>query len=416
MAQVELENLLKRNMGLDAASIGSSAIERAVRGRMASFGLKHADDYWRELRESSDELQELIEAVVVPETWFFRDPQAFAALVRLLAAGEWRSAPPAGIVRLLSIPCSTGEEPYSMVMSLLDGGFPAEQLHVDAADISAHALDRARRGIFGSNSFRGENLAFRDRYFQLTPGGYSLAGPIRRHVTFNQKNLFSSDFGFQQELYDIIFCRNLLIYFDRSTQERAMKILGRLLAPGGFLFVGPAEAFLASASGFTSVNQAMSFAFQKTGSKPACSVLPLRNARKPVKREPPVRVHDNPRSNSVAIPVPISLGLQAVNLDAARRLADAGQLREAAALCDAHLAERGPSSDAYYLLGLVRDASGDSERAGACYQRAVYLEPEHVEALMHLALLKEARGDFGSAGRLRDRARRVETRSGVNCL
>src|SRR5690348_15630053 len=121
MAPVDFESLLKNAMGLDTASIGSSCIERAVRHRMATIGLKQTDDYWQEVRRSKYELQELIEAVVVPETWFFRDREAFSALVRLVSE-EWRPAHPARVLRLLSAPCSTGEEPYSMVMSLLDGG------------------------------------------------------------------------------------------------------------------------------------------------------------------------------------------------------------------------------------------------------------------------------------------------------
>ena len=104
MAQVEFENLLKNAMGLDTASIGSATIERAVRLRMATLGLKRSDNYWQRLCSSTDERQELIEAVVVPETWFFRDREAFAALVRLLTE-ESRRSPPTRLIRLLSVPC-----------------------------------------------------------------------------------------------------------------------------------------------------------------------------------------------------------------------------------------------------------------------------------------------------------------------
>ena len=96
------------------------------------------------------------------------------------------------------------------------------------------------------------------------------------------------------------------------------------------------------------------------------------------------------------------------DIGAARCLADAGRLQEAEAWCNADLIERGPSSETYYLLGLVCDASGDRERAGVCYQKAIYLQPEHVEALTHMALLMEGQGDLGAAGRLHERARRIE--------
>jgi chemotaxis protein methyltransferase WspC len=103
-------------------------------------------------------------------------------------------------------------------------------------------------------------------------------------------------------------------------------------------------------------------------------------------------------------------------LEDARRLADAGRLQEAAAWCETNLLEQGPSAETYYLLGLVRGATGDRDAAAAFYRKAIYLEPEHVEGLMHLALMTETRGDTSAAERLRERARRVESRAKEKAL
>jgi len=404
VATIDFEKVLKQAMGLDAVSIGSSTIERAVRVRMADLGLGLREDYWQQLRDSKDEIQELIETVVVPETWFFRDREAFGALLRLVTE-EWLPAHPSGILRLLSVPCSTGEEPYSIVMALLDGGVSLERFQVDAVDISARSLAQARRGVYGTNSFRSANLQFRDRYFGPVAGGYTLLGQLPAKVSFRQRNLLAADFHFGEEPYDVIFCRNLLIYFDRATQEQAMRTLGSALAPSGFLFVGPAEAFLASCSGFVSVNQAMSFAFRRTGTKRVES--PNNSIRRPMK---PVKTPDRPRSRLAPLSVPLVLKASVAaptELALARGLADAGRLDEAAAGCERDLQQRGPSSAAYYLLGLLRDAAGDGPGAAESYRRVVYLEPEHVEALTHLALCMEDQGDFAAAERLRNRARRV---------
>ena len=412
MARVDFENLLKNTMGLDTASVGSASIERAVRRRMASVGLKEADDYWRELHSSTNELQELIEAVVVPETWFFRDREAFGALVRV-ATEEWQPSHPNSVLRLLSAPCSSGEEPYSMVMSLLDGGFAPQQLHVDAVDISSRALERATRGVYGSNSFRGESLAFRERYFEPAGNDYVLAAWLRELVAFRQRNLLSPDFGLHQKPYDVIFCRNLLIYFDRPTQELAMKALARLLTPNGFLFVGPAEAFLASCSGFESLNRSMAFAFRKTGAPRMHSELSRPQPGKHAKREPKPPSPKITTSEHISGSAPIAPA-PATDLEAARRLADAGRLQEAAAWCEANLTERGPSSGTYFLLGLVSDAMGDRNSAATFYKKVIYLEPEHVEALMQLALISESQGNSAAAERLRGRARRAERDGGTH--
>src|SRR5688572_22147910 len=104
---MDFEILLRKTMGLDSASVGSATIVSAVRLRMASLGLQQMEDYWQLLGASNEELQELIEAVVVPETWFFRDPDAFAALTRLISE-EWLPNSATERLRLLSIPCSTG--------------------------------------------------------------------------------------------------------------------------------------------------------------------------------------------------------------------------------------------------------------------------------------------------------------------
>jgi chemotaxis protein methyltransferase WspC len=405
--QIDFESLLKEMMGLDSASVGGATVERAVRLRMARIGVDQREDYWQLLRSSKAELQELIEAVVVPETWFFRDPEAFTALVRL-AVAENRPPAPANVLRLLSIPCSTGEEPYSIVMALLDGGFSPEQIQVDAVDISARALFQAKHGVYGSNSFRGQNLVFRERYFRPTKDGYAMAESVLDKVNFRQGNLLADDLHLDERPYDVVFCRNVLIYFDRATQEQAMRRLGSFLAPSGFLFVGPAEAFLASCNGFVPVNQAMSFAFRRnpaTRLTPSVAFLPA-----PVR---PLKTKLRPRGQRPAkaeapVSAPAALPPRLDDLRTASGLADAGRLEEASEMCENHLRRHGPSAEAYYLLSLVRDAMGNWRDAAESYRKTLYLEPDHVEALMHLALLTENQGDFAAAGRLRERARRAD--------
>ncbi|HSW13047.1 MAG TPA: protein-glutamate O-methyltransferase CheR, partial [Solimonas sp.] len=260
MNPAAFEQLLKQAMGLDAASIGTAMVERAVQERQAALGLADARAYWDCLQGSAAELQELIETVVVSETWFFRDREAFAALARL-GHEEWLRRPEQEPQRLLSLPCSTGEEPYSMAMTLLDAGLPSAAFRIDAVDISARALARARRAIYGRNSFRGADLAFRERHFSEEPGGYQLGAAARTSVQLQQGNLLAPDFLPGAALYDVIFCRNVLIYFDRATQDRAIAVLQRLLKDRGTLFVGPAETGLLLDHQFVSSKWPLAFAF-----------------------------------------------------------------------------------------------------------------------------------------------------------
>lgn len=403
--QQKIAGLLKHTMGLDVATVGGSALEHAVRSRMNLCGALDAEAYWERLRNSETELQELIEAVVVPETWFFRDREAFTALAKIVTT-EWLPVHSARALRVLSVPCSTGEEPYSIAMTLLDAGLSPHAFRIDAMDISARALAFAMRGLFGKNSFRGRQLDFRERYFRPIGDRHEIFPIVRERVRFEQANLLAANFLSGVDSYDVIFCRNVLIYLDAPTQERVIKTLDRLLASDGFLFVGPAEAYLARGSGFISANQPRAFAYRKT------SVLPREPAS--IREIPRKKIKPSPRRSVAKLrpkierQSPPATPVAADILDSARRLADAGKLREAARACEAHLRESGTSPAALYLLALVRDALGDDRGAADCYRKVVYLEPNHAEALMHLALLAEKRGDSSAAQRLQLRSRRVE--------
>ena len=182
----EIEQLLARSIGLDSNSIGISAVDRAVRERMRISRVPSIESYWDHLRDSSAELQELIETVVVPETWFFRDEESFTTLIRTTLELQERTS---ATFRFLSIPCSTGEEPYSIAMALRDAGIARGRFHVDAVDISGRVLAHARRGIYGRNSFRSHNLAFRERYFRPVSEGYALVDSISLAVSFYQGNV-----------------------------------------------------------------------------------------------------------------------------------------------------------------------------------------------------------------------------------
>jgi chemotaxis protein methyltransferase WspC len=412
----EFEDMLKQAMGLDAASIGSSAIGHAVQARMEACELNDKPAYLELVRKSTAELQALIEAVVVPETWFFRDREAFAALSRI-ACEEWLRTRQQGTMRLLSLPCSSGEEPYSMAMALLDAGFPANLFHIDAVDISARVLTHARRAVYGKNSFRGDQLEFRDRYFEPTAHGHRLSEAVRRQVSFHHANLFAPNFLPGAEIYDIIFCRNLLIYFDRATQDNAVRVLQRLLKATGMLFVGPSETGLMLSHDFASAKVPLAFAFRKLdtaahASVPAPAPPPRPLMRPPAAPQPVAKKTTPPSAKPVAVARPGTQQAPAAKpdggMEAAARLADQGRLTEAEKACEAHLHSHGPSPQAFYLLGLIRDASGNLPEAAQYYRKALYLDPSHVECLSQLAYLLEKQGDAHGAQVLRNRVSRVE--------
>jgi chemotaxis protein methyltransferase WspC len=409
----DFDRLLKDSMGLDVASIGKSALARAVSERQRACHLDDARSYWDRARTSDVERQALIEAVVVPETWFFRDREAFRALVQF-AIVEWLPAHAAGRLRVLSLPCSTGEEPYSIAMALLDVGMPASRFSIDAVDISQRALTRGQLGVYRGSSFRGDELSFRNRYFTAGAAGHQVSDAVRLQVRFQQGNLLDPAFLPGAALYDVIFCRNMLIYFDQATQGRAVTVLSRLLSPKGILFAGSSESAVFLNHEFTPARVPMAFAFRKGRPGQAGLGETGNSSKRPVRSRTHIRqAVDVSRTAALPAPVPDANPRIAAGIDEAVRLADEGRLVEAASVCEDYLRRQGPSADGLYLLGLVHDGTGHPSEAITCYRKALYLEPRHADALVHLALLMEQQGQHVEARLLLNRASRLSPQRGV---
>lgn len=455
------ESWLLRETGIDASSLGVSALERAVFERVRVTRLNapahdvsvpvEAHDieaYWQQLTTSPDERQALIETLVVPETWFYRDREAYVALARL--ANERLVRDPLHVLRVLSLPCSTGEEPYTIAMTLLDEGIGESRFTVDAFDISARAIEHARAGIYGRNSFRGHPLEFRDRHFSAVEDGWQLSERVRQNVCFAQANLFELP-AITQAPYDFIFCRNVLIYFDREAQDRAIRLLDANLATTGTIFVGPAETGLMMRHAMTSARIPLAFAFRRSTAEETQDANAVRRSMTMPRANPPgatnaaapafgtkrtlerpavrpspavapksasaQRATSAPRSQpnrnfaNPAAGQPASVKPAEPSLAAARRHADAGEFDEAEQLAHQHAVVHGPNVDAFYLLGLIADARGRSADAVDFYRKALYLDPAHYEALTHLAALLEIGGDPAGAQNLMQRAQRSAARA-----
>lgn len=404
-------DLLKQRIGLDAGSIGDAAIARAVRLRSTACGAADDEHYWALLQASPAEVQQLIEAVVVPETWFNRYPESLATLVAVVRERLSRNAK----VRILSLPCSTGEEPYSIAMALLDAGIAADCFAVDAIDVSEKVIAFAQRAVYGANSFRGDVAGLRERYFTPSPQGEVLARRVVACVSLRAGNLFDPQSLAGGQPYDIVFCRNLLIYFDGATQERALDVLTRATHPSGALFVGPAEASLLTRHGLRAMAP-HAFGFHVARMPVAARALPAHAAASmPTLRSRPAPIaapRAPMRARPAALPSPpvIASPPDADGLDALRRLADRGPAAEALAACERWLAAHAPTAQLYGLQGVLHDALGQPRQAEAAYRKALYLEPSHAESLVHLAALLEAQGDLEGARRLQARSARQERR------
>lgn len=431
-----IEKILEDAAGLDSRSIGSNVVNRVVKYRMGAAGAANVEAYLARLKNDKNELQALIEDVTVPETWFFRDKTPFDLLSQLVHE-EWMPPSKEKPLRILSMPCATGEEAYSIAMILRDLGFDGDTVRIDAVDISKRALERAEEAVYGLNSFRGDEGSYLHRFFEKMDNKFQVREPVRRMVRFRYGNLLDDAFMAGAELYEVIFCRNVMIYFTRELQDKAVKKLHRLLAVDGLLFVGHAETANLSGGPFVSLKYPGAFAFRKQ--PPAMpkgqpvTRLPrkaavnagdvvragadgagqTRGGAKAVRRPPSKRMVKAPTESTSQTSAKTDGKAQSAMEDI-RRMADEGHLKQAAALCEKYLEGDTSNAEAYYLLGLIREAEASDSDASNLFRKALYLNPHHYEALVHLAILAETQGNLAAAAVYRARASRLVKKDKVS--
>jgi len=409
-----IATLLSQKAGFDPGAFSASRLTRAIATRQAACNLADAQVYLARVRSSLPECEALIEELIVPETWFFRDRKPFDYLKHIVSE---RSFP--GRLRLLSVPCSTGEEPYSLAIALLEAGLAPDQFAIDAVDISHHSIAKAKRGVYTKNSFRGEAWSHRDRYFQQTPNGFQLHDSLLKLVNFQQGNALTPMPAMTQP-YNVIFCRNLLIYLHEEGCLQVLQAIDRCLVPGGLLFMGASETGKIDLTRYRSVRQPFTFAFRKldaaqpTLTRSLPEPLPKTTVRASTVRSsnvaamPPINRAVGARRNAVDQVASVPNLQTVIQCVESIQGADAGQLTEAIAQCKTYLSHDRTSAEAYLLLGQLYQATQQDSQAEQCFQRALYLKPDSQAALLYLVALKQQQGDHASGDRLQQRLERLQ--------
>jgi len=386
--QAHIELLLRQKIGLDAKTIGSSTISLAIKQRMQTIGINDIKEYCLLLQQTSQEWQLLIEVIVIPETWFLRDKEPFLFLQEFIKKEYLKQRQK--LWRILSIPCSTGEEPYSIAISLLEAGLLGHQFTIDAFDVSYRSLEKAKMGIYTKNSFRGVNNDVIDRYFDLQSQGYELKEMIKRQVKFSYGNILEFN---SLNNYDIAFCRNLLIYFDRGSRAKAIDNLAKALTEKGLLFIGHSESGCLIDSPFVGAGHPKAFVFRKENRASAKPTKPTIVKTSP--SPPPVVVAEKEKTTEASL------------LKQAQTKADNNDFSNALTLCQTYIKQNPLDSDAHTLLGEIYQAQGEIQTAMGCYQKALYLNPNQYSALVHLMLIKQQLGDRAGALILQQRIDRL---------
>ena len=239
-----LARILRRRSGLSLNISKMGLLERRLEPVMRRFGFKDIAGLVQELRLGREALADAVtEAMTIGETRFFRDEALFNRLHADVLPSLLYARRKEKRLRIWSAGCASGQEAYSIAMLLDEMGLAASGWSIDliATDLSADAMARAEMGRYSACEMeRGLSPQRLSRHFRQTGNDWHIAEPLRRMVTFRRFNLLDS-FGWLDDL-DIVFCRNVLIYFDRATKQSVLERIAETLMPDGILAAGEAEA------------------------------------------------------------------------------------------------------------------------------------------------------------------------------
>ncbi len=409
----KIKLIVKDKIGLDSSTIGDSTIENIITQRMNQCEINDFNTYYSLVKENREELHELLEVAVIPETWFFRDIKPFEIIYQKIK--KQISQNKSSIFKILSIPSSTGEEPYSLAMYLIDKNIEESRFTIDAVDVSARALQSAEQGLYGNNSFRGKHYhTYQNKFFSKKGDFYKINSNINKKIKFYPLNILHENPSLRHK-FDYILCRNLLIYFDASTKLIAFNNLSNFMKNDGHLFIGHSEFGSVPTNTFKNTGFEQAFALIKhchpdfKEKKPIKQLAPqstvqIKSKKLPFKQKTAFKslIHKKTEPDTQNQEIDISL-----LLEKAHELANSANYNEAESLCHQHIDKQGESPETLFLLGLIANSQNKTQVAESLFRKGLFLEPKHYELLTHLSLLLQENGDLKNAMLFKKRANKV---------
>ncbi|HEX9859734.1 MAG TPA: protein-glutamate O-methyltransferase CheR [Nitrospirota bacterium] len=234
-------------------------LERRLSRRVLLHQFKSFKDYYHFLtydRRKEEELVEVIDSLTTNETYFFREEVQLKAFIEEIIPDLVARKDGGRKLKIWSAGCSTGEEPYTIAMLLMEAGYDKKlDIEITGSDINQKVLAAARRGIYKRGSFRSSTDYYVQKYFKEDPpGNFKISDDVKKLVSFSYLNLFDPyKLSFLKDM-DIIFCRNVIIYFNTASKKKLIGTFYDKLMPGGYLLLGHAESLMNISSSFELVH------------------------------------------------------------------------------------------------------------------------------------------------------------------
>lgn len=266
-----LRDFVYQHCGLHFTEESKYLLEKRLSKRLLQHQLKNFKDYYYLLRynpNKEQELNEVVDALTTNETYFFREEfqlKTFSQeIIPELCTKKEREGDRR--LRIWSAGCSTGEEPYTIAMLLLElPQLQGWQIDIIGTDISHKVLQTARKGVYGTSSFRATDPAYQRKYFNEVDGKFRIADEVKKLVTISHLNLFDAPRVALLGKMDLIFCRNVIIYFDLPGKKKVIDNFYQRLRPEGFLLLGHSESLMNITNAFGLRHFAHDMVYQRPG-------------------------------------------------------------------------------------------------------------------------------------------------------
>lgn len=406
MNEPQFFDLIAARTGLEIRAKDRETATRALEEHARAHGSKNTGEYLallaRDTPPGHAQWRLLAPALTNGESYFWRDRGQFALLESTILPQLLRER--AGAVRIWSAGCSGGQEVYSLAMLLADlndadAGLRAHRATLVGTDINEEALAGARRGVYGDWSFRGVDEKLRARHFERVGDRWSVRTRLRSRVSFEALNLSAP--APQMRDFDLIVCRNVLIYLTPAAVDNALKLFAAALREGGILLTGHAELSGHDLNGLTPRSFPESVIYQKMSAPPTSShAAPVRVKRPP---EAPIQV-----APMRAQPTP-NLALEGVaeQMTRAQKLADGGDHGAAIELCRRAIERDACCARAYLLWAHIEIERGECSHAKTLLKKVLYLAPDEAAGYLEIAALYESENDDARAAVMRAAAAKL---------
>lgn len=405
-------------IGLHYPLARTTDLERGLRQAASAAGFRSSEQLATAILSgeiTDEQLDALAERLTVQETYFFRHPQAFAALEQVVLPERMRCNANTGVVNIWSAGCSNGAEPYSLSITCSLAQSPAGdfRFNILGTDLNRRALAQARTAIYPKSALRETPLSLVARYFHSHGADkFELRDRYRRSVTLAHGNLVGPPGSepWSPPKFDVIFCRNVIMYFSPEQRATAATRLADSLAVGGYLFVSPCEV-VEGLYGELAVREICgSFAYQKTGGARASQpnrVTIIQPRPKPEHEAPnSPAVRRGRRTTPKVLPNSVATSPSAQQretlgtielLAQTQTLANEGQAAAALAMCESIAQDMALSPSYHFLHASILQELQRRDEASAALKRALYLDADFVMAHFMLGSLELRDGRVGPA-------------------